>query len=160
MYNQFLIIIMRIMWIGASQKLILVSIGFVLAASSFYVPAPMLTSALQTSDDYTRCDVCHVQEQEEFSHTDSHKTLKCTSCHNVTDFAPDLYSHNSTTFECIYCHVNASNFYNDAHNNFPDASNSSACIACHSRAKFGIEWQRKSGMNIAVSAASGRWEIT
>ncbi len=149
------------MWIGIN-KLILVSIGFALAAASFYVPMPMLTGALKTSDDYTRCDACHVQELEELSKSVVHKTLKCTSCHNISDFAPDLYSHNSTTFECTYCHVeqNASNFYNDAHKNFPNAGNATMCITCHSRAEVDIEEHRYNSMNISVSAFKGRWELT
>lgn len=156
------------MWIGNRRKLfVLISIGIALAAIEFFTP--MYTGALKISDD-VRCDACHVQEQDEFSRTMAHKTIKCTSCHNISDFAPDLYSHNATTFECVYCHTeqNATVFYNDAHNNFSNASNATniftgmneMCLACHSNIELEIEWHRYNGTNMTVSAVNGRWEIT
>ena len=156
------------MWTGNSRKLlILISISFAIVAIEFF--SPLYTGAINTSDDYTRCDACHIMEHDEFSRTGVHKTIKCTNCHNITDFAPDLYSHNATTFACIYCHIaqNASQFNNDAHNNFSNASNASniftgsneMCVACHTHIELEIEWHRANGTNMTVSAINGRWEI-
>lgn len=82
----------------------------------FFVP--MYTGA--TTNDEVRCDACHVQEQEEFSSTKVHTSLECTSCHNISDFGPDLYTHNATTLECDHCHIdqNETEFNGDAHSNF------------------------------------------
>ncbi len=150
-----------------NNKLILFSIGCVLAATSFSLP--MYTGAFD-NPDFVRCDGCHIQERYEFTRAGVHKTIKCTSCHNVSDFGPDLYSHNATTHECSYCHIeqNAPQFYNDAHNNFSNASNATniftgrneMCVACHSSIELEIEWHRYNGTNMAVSAVNGRWEIT
>ncbi len=163
---------MIIMWIGISKllgnfskllgnsKLLFVSLGFVIAANSFYAPTPIHAGTLKNSDNYIRCDDCHVQQQEEFSRSVVHKTIKCTGCHTISDFGPDLYSHNATTFECIYCHTrqNATQFYNDAHKD--NGSSTKMCIACHSNIEFKIELHRYNSTNLTVSAVNGKWAIT
>lgn len=155
------------MWIGNRRKLILLSMGIASVVLSFSLP--IYTGALTTSDG-VRCGACHVLEQDEFSRTDVHKTIECTSCHNISDFAPDLYSHNATTFECTYCHIeqNATQFYSDAHSNFSNASNASniftgsneMCVACHTRIELEFEWHRYNGTNItAVLSVNGTWSL-
>lgn len=153
--------------VGEKQKLILLSIGFVSVATTFFLAS--YTGALNSSDDFARCDACHIKEQDEFSRTKVHATIKCTSCHNISDFAPDLYSHNATTFECIYCHSeqNATKFSNDAHNNFSNASNASTiftgmnemCVACHTGIELEIEWHRYNGTKMNIMAGDKGWEI-
>lgn len=155
------------MRIGNRKYLILIIAGLSLAAIE--ILAPMYTGALTTSDDYTRCDACHIQEQDEFSRTKVHMTIQCTSCHNVSEFAPDLYSHNATTFACIYCHTaqNGTQFNNDAHNNFSNASNatniftgsSEMCVGCHTYIELEVEWHSYKGMNITSTASIDGWSL-
>ncbi|MDD5474776.1 MAG: hypothetical protein PHU34_11625 [Candidatus Methanoperedens sp.] len=155
------------MWIGHKRKLIILSIGIASVLLAF--SAPMYTSASKDSD-YVRCDACHIQENDEFYHTRVHTTLQCTSCHNISDFASDLYSHNATTYECIYCHTehNSTKFYTDAHNNFSNASNATnifrgsneMCVACHSGIDLVVEWHSYTGMNITSAIDSnGAWSL-
>lgn len=157
------------MWIGNNHKLLLlISISFAIVVIKFF--SPLYTGAISTSDDYTRCDACHIMEHDEFSRTSVHMSLQCTNCHNITDFAPDLYSHNATTFACIYCHTaqNANQFNNDAHNNFSNASNATniftgtneMCIACHTQIELEVEWHSHKGMNInATINQNGTWSL-
>lgn len=157
------------MRIGNNHKLLLlISISFAIVAIEFF--SPVYTSAINTSDDFTRCDACHVQEHEEFLHSSVHNSIKCANCHNITEFAPDLYSHNATTFECIYCHAdqNASRFNNDAHNNFSNASNATnilrgsneMCVACHTGIELEVEWHSYKWMNITAAInQNGTWSM-
>lgn len=148
------------------RKLLLLSISLILVMFAFFYP--MFTSAFIYNDS-ARCDACHVQENDEFSRTGPHKDLECTSCHIVTDFGPDLYSHNATTFECIECHTeqNETIFPNDAHYNFSNASNDSAifkgrnemCIACHTYIDLEIEWHKYEGMDMIISVSRGDWDV-
>jgi hypothetical protein len=132
----------------------------------FFLP---LQSGAYTDPDFIRCDACHVKTVDEFSRTVLHKSLKCTSCHNVTDFAPDLYSHNATTVECTYCHneTNASQFINDVHIDLQNASSNSSifsgrnemCNSCHTAVDLEVEWHSYKGMNMTVSSRKGFWEM-
>ena len=148
-----------------NRKIIFLSMG--LAALGFAFFLPIQTGAF-TNPDFTRCDACHVQVGDELSRSAYHKSLTCTSCHNVTDFAPDLYSHNVTNAECTFCHneTNASQFINDAHSEFQNGSSSSPifsgrnemCIACHTAIELEIEWHSYKAMNMIVSSSRGDWE--
>jgi hypothetical protein len=141
---------------GNISKLILLFIGTTIAINLFYLPANK--SLIKTSNDYANCNACHTVETEEFlSNTGPHRTLECTSCHNISDFAPDLYSHNATTFECSYCHTgqNASLFYDEAHNNFSNE----LCIECHTNIEFITDWQPYKSTNLNASNHGGLWEI-
>lgn len=149
------------------RAVILLAFSLVSVAAPLFVP--MYTGAIGTADE-VRCDACHIQEQDEFSRTTVHKTIKCTSCHNISEFAPDLYSHNATTFACIYCHTeqNASKFTSDAHNNFSNASNATniftdsneMCVACHTYIELEVEWHSYKGMNItSIADISGIWSL-
>lgn len=154
------------MRIGTNRKIILLSLGLVSLVFAFFLP--IYTGAF-TDSDFTRCDACHVREGDEISRSQSHKSIKCTSCHNVSDFAPDLYSHNATTAECIYCHYlqNSTQFIGDAHDNFSNASFNSSimtgrnemCVACHTAIDLEIEWHSYKGMNLTVSSLGGAWEM-
>ncbi len=155
------------MWIGNKRKLILLSVGIASVMLAFSLS--MYTGAF-TDAEYTRCDACHIQEHDEFSRTKVHKTIQCTSCHNISDFAPDLYSHNATTYECSYCHIeqNATQFYNDAHTNFSNASNATniftgrneMCVACHSGIELAVVWHSYKGMNFTSTInENGKWNV-
>ena len=156
------------MWIGKNRRFILISISFFIITVSFFV-VPMYTGAVNTGDE-VRCSACHVSENDEFSRSAVHNTIKCTSCHTISDFGPDLYSHNATTFACIFCHTeqSATQFYDDAHNNFSNASNATniftgsneMCVACHTRIELETEWHRYNGTNITASIVNGTWEIS
>lgn len=146
---------MIMMLVENSYKLVLLFIGTTLVVNTFSLPAN--EGVIKTSDDYANCAACHPAEAEEFSsNTGPHKTLECTSCHNISDFAPDLYSHNATTFECSYCHPeqNASRFYDEAHDNFSNA----LCIGCHTNIEFVTDWQPYNSMNMNVSCLNGTCE--
>ncbi len=153
------------MRIGTNRKIILLSLGLAILGFAFFLP--LYTGAF-TNSDFTRCDACHVREEDEFSRTGPHKSIKCTSCHNVSDFAPDLYSHNATTVECTWCHdeTNATQFIGDAHTNFQNASFNSSifvgrnemCVSCHTAIDLEIEWHSYKGMNMTVSSRRGFWE--
>ncbi len=133
------------------------------------LPIQKLKAGAFTDSDFARCDACHVQVGDEFSRTVIHKSMKCTSCHNVSDFAPDLYTHNATTVECTYCHdeTNASQFSNDAHYNFQSASINSSifvgrnemCVACHTAIDLEIEWHSYKSMDMTVLSRKGFWEM-
>lgn len=154
------------MRIGTNRKIILLSLGLAVLSFAFFLP--IYTGAF-TNSDFTRCDACHVQEEDEFSRTAVHKTIKCSSCHNVSDFAPDLYSHNVTTAECTWCHdeTNETQFYDDAHNNFSNASFNSSiltgrnemCVACHTGMDLETEFHSYNSLNITVSSYGGFWEM-
>jgi hypothetical protein len=140
---------------GNAYKLFLLFISITIVINTFYLPA---NEGVKTSDDYVDCSTCHLVEAEEFhSNTGPHRTLECTSCHNISDFAPDLYSHNATTFECSYCHPeqNASRFYDEAHNNFSNA----LCIGCHTNIEFITDWQPYRSTSLNASNHGGLWEI-
>lgn len=115
-----------------------------------------------------RCDACHVIEKEEFSRSPVHRTLECTGCHAISDFGADRYSHNATTSECIWCHMEAaSGMNNDAHGRLYEAGNGSdiftgsneACNACHSGIELEIEKHSYTGMSIDVMGADGENRI-
>lgn len=152
------------------NKRALVLLAFSLASVTASLFVPMYTGALTASDDYARCDACHIQEQDEFSRTRAHMTIQCTNCHTVSEFAPDLYSHNATTFACTYCHTeqNATQFNNDAHNNFSNASNATSiftesnemCVGCHTYIEMEVEWHSYKGMNITSAVnINGAWSL-
>ena len=153
------------MRIGTNRKIILLSLS--LAALGFAFFLPVYTGAF-TNSDFTRCDACHVQVGDEFSRTAIHKSIRCTSCHNVTDFAPDLYSHNTTTAECTWCHneTNATQFIGDAHSNFQNASFNSSifvgrnemCVACHTAIDLETEFHSYKSMDMIISSHGGSWE--
>lgn len=157
------------MRIGKNHRLLLlISISFAIFVIEFF--SPLYTGAINTSDDFVRCDECHVQEPDEFSRSSVHKSIKCTNCHNVTDFAPDLYSHNATTFACIYCHTaqNSTQFNDDAHNNFSNASNATniftgsneMCVSCHTYIELEVEWHSYKWMNITAAInQNGTWSM-
>jgi hypothetical protein len=108
-----------------NQKIVLLSLGLAILSFAFFLP--LYTGAF-TNSDFTRCDACHVQEKDEFSRTSPHKSMKCTSCHNISDFAPDLVSHNATTVACTNCH------------------------------EPGIERNSYKGMNVTASSLGGYWK--
>lgn len=153
--------------IGNNRRFIHMLIFFSLIVISFFF-VPMYTGALSTTFE-ARCDACHVIEHDEISRTLAHKTIKCTNCHNISEFGPDLYSHNATTYECIYCHTQqASQFDRDAHDNFSKASNSTdifagrveMCVACHSGMELEIEWHSYTELKITSTAsAKGGWTL-
>lgn len=155
------------MRIGSTRGFILVSISFTLITLSLFL-IPMYTGAIDTTNK-ERCDACHVIENDEFSRSGVHNTIRCSSCHKIDEFMGDLYTHTATTFACIYCHINQNDtaFYNDAHNNFSNASNASdiftgqneMCIACHTGIDLKIEWHRYNGTNMEVSASRKGWVI-
>ncbi len=154
------------MRIGTNRKIILLSLGLAILGFAFFLP--LYTGAF-TNSDFTRCDACHVQEGDEFSRTALHKSIKCTSCHNVSDFAPDLFSHNATTAECTWCHdeTNATQFVGDAHSNFQNASFNSSiftgrnemCVACHTAIDLETEFHSYKSLNMTVSSRKGFWEM-
>lgn len=154
------------MRIGTNRKIILLSLG--LAAIGFAFFLPIYTGAFRNSD-FARCDACHVQEGDEISRTVYHKSIECIGCHNVSDFAPDLFSHNATTVECIYCHdwLNSTKFSGDAHANFSNESFNSTiftgrnemCVACHTGIDLEMEFHRYNGTNLIVSSRNGDWEM-
>ncbi len=130
--------------------------GVIIGINTFYLPAT--EGAIKNSGDYADCKACHIEEAEEFqSNTGPHKTLECTGCHNISDFAPDLYSHNTTTLECSYCHPeqNSSRFFDEAHDNFSNA----LCIGCHTNIEFTTDWQSNKSTNVNASNHGGLWEI-
>lgn len=151
---------------GLRGKIALLTLSLSILGFAFFLP--LYTSAF-TNSDFTRCDACHVQVGDELSRTVYHKSLKCTSCHNVTDFAPDLYTHNATTYECNYCHdnTNASQFTNDAHSNFQNASVNSSifagrnemCVSCHTAIDLEIEWHSRKSMDMTILSRKGFWEL-
>lgn len=68
--------------------------------SFFFVPA------LTKSSDFVyegRCDACHTQAQDAFANVEPPRDIKCTNCHAISEFGPDLYTHTATTFDCIQC---------------------------------------------------------
>ncbi len=156
-----------IIMIGNKRAVILLAFSLASFTAPFFIP--MYTGAVNTADE-VRCDACHILEHDEFSRTVVHNTIKCTSCHTISEFAPDLYSHSATTFSCIYCHAeqNASRFNSDAHNNFSNASNatdiftdnSEMCVACHTNIELEVEWHSYTGMNITSTVnLNGTWEL-
>lgn len=152
---------------GNHFRLIFVSISIAgVGISLFFVP--MYTGAI--TNDEVRCDACHVQEQEELSRSKVHTSLECTSCHNISDFGPDLYTHNATTLECDYCHIdqNATEFKNDAHSNFFSASNISdiftdkneKCMVCHSGIDLVVAQHSYISMDLTNKInADGAWKV-
>ena len=143
-----------------------VFISFASIEASFFA-APVYTVANNTTE--ARCDACHVAEQDQFSITKVHRTLTCTDCHNISGFGSYLYSHNTTTLECVHCHTGVMNgFYNDAHHDFSGfntssynfTGNNSVCNSCHSGFKPVIEHQKYNGINMTVSVASGSFQLT
>lgn len=131
------------------------------------IATPSYTASVGAQGE-VRCGACHVVEQEEFSKSAVHKTLECTGCHAISDFGADRYSHNATTFECIWCHMEAaSGMKNDAHGRLYLAGNESdiftgsneACIACHTSIELEIEEHKRTGINLEVSYAYGESRI-
>ena len=155
------------MRIGKNNGFILVSISLALILISFFY-IPQYTGAIDTTNQ-ERCDACHVVEHDEFSRSNVHTTIQCNNCHEIQEFMDDLYTHTATTFACTYCHSdqNGTAFYNDAHDNFSNASNATdlftesneMCVGCHSAIELEIEWHRYNGTNMTVSATGAGWEI-
>jgi len=152
---------------GNHIKLILLSISIAAAGISFFF-GYMYTGAI--TNDEVRCDACHVQEQDELSHSKVHTSLQCTGCHNISDFGHDLYTHNSTTLACDYCHINqnAAEFEIDAHYNFSLASNASdiftgrneMCIACHTGIDLVVIWHSYTTMTLTNTInPDGTWKM-
>ncbi len=151
---------------GSRGKIALLTLGLSILGFAFFLP--LYTGAF-TNSDFTRCDGCHVQAADDFSRSAYHKSIKCTSCHNVTDFAPDLYSHNVTTAECTWCHneTNSTEFIGDAHSDFQNASFNSSifagrnemCVACHTAIDLEVEWHNYKGMNMEVSSQNEGWKM-
>lgn len=83
------------------NRLILMFITFVIILFSFIL-VPTLT---KSSDFYYegRCDACHTQAQDAFANVEPPRDIKCTNCHAISEFGPDLYTHTATTFDCIQC---------------------------------------------------------
>ncbi len=142
-----------------------VFISFASIEASFFA-APVYTASNTTE---ARCDACHIDEHDQFSISQVHRTLTCTDCHNISGFGGDLYSHNVTTLECVYCHTGVMNeFYYDAHHDFSRFNTSSynftgnngVCDSCHSGFKPVIERQKHNGINMTVSVISGSFQLT
>ena len=126
-------------------SLTLFSISFIFVPSQFPVISTE-TSAIQSSF-VARCDACHPSEVEEFSYTPIHNTLICVNCHIISEFNDDLYSHNATTFDCIFCHTDQDREYsNDSH-----MKQEKLCNGCHSHVKLEIKMDIYPGMNMSVS---------
>ncbi len=89
------------MWIGKNNRHILMFITFIIILFSFF-----FVPALTKSPEYVyegRCDACHTQAQDAFANVEPPKDIKCTNCHAISEFGPDLYTHTATTFDCIQC---------------------------------------------------------
>ncbi len=134
-------------------------VSFGLIAITFFAVPVYTTMSVGSTEPTTigavRCDACHSSEQDEFSRTETHKTLDCNSCHYISEFGPNLYSHNSTTLECIYCHTGMENqFNNDAH-----TDGKKMCNGCHSHVRLEIEKHTYNGTNMIVSVINGRLQI-
>ncbi len=143
----------------------LVFISFASIEASFFV-APVYTSTSNTT--IARCDACHVDVQGQFSITRVHRALTCTDCHSISEFGPDLYSHNATTLECIHCHAGVMNgFHNDAHSDFSGfdtgpynfTGSNGVCDSCHCGFKPVTGSKKYNGINMTVSVASGSLQM-
>ena len=137
-----------------------ISISFALSAITLIIVPmfiPMSNGAIKTVFDAARCDACHSEIQEEFSRSKVHKTLECSSCHHISEFGPDLSSHYAITADCIDCHADLENeFNNEAH---IDGKKTRMCSGCHTHVRLKIEKRVYNGTDNTISYINGSWEI-
>lgn len=89
------------MRIGINHGHLLVYITFLLILISFvFIPAFVKSPNFVYEG---RCDACHVQAQDDFINVEPPRDIKCTKCHTISEFGPDLYTHTAITFDCVQC---------------------------------------------------------
>ncbi len=114
------------MMIGKKHTLFLSLTGILVIAFSFII-VPIYTKS-QGSDE-ARCEACRVIEADELARAEIHKLLTCSSCHTISDFGHDLYTHNATTEECVSCHTSEmGRIGQDAHSKLQNASSESTAL--------------------------------
>lgn len=154
-----------LMRIGKKHTLFLCLTGILVIAFSFII-VPIYTKS-QGSDE-ARCDACHVIEADELARAEIHKLLTCSSCHTISDFGSDLYTHDATTEECVSCHTSEmGRISKDAHSKLQNASNESnalktkneACVICHTRVGVDIEWHSYTKLIINATKTNGTWHV-
>lgn len=146
--------------------MLFLSLTAILGVALSVIIAPIYTKS-QSSDE-VRCDACHVIQADELVRTEIHKMLTCSSCHTISDFGPDLYTHNATTEECVSCHTSEmGRISQDAHSNLQNASNTSnalktkneACVICHTGAGVDIEWHSYNYLIMNATKMNGTWQV-